>query len=106
MSNAKEGDGNVFIAAQAIKAMRAAFPEMSEPAARQHLYRLCKMGFIKQTDTRGVYSLNPKYGIKGIITEDTYGELIVKACSRKEAEMLKKAKEDDIITIEHKSEGE
>lgn len=104
ITNAENGDGNTFIAAHAIKEIRRMFPEMSENAARQHLYRLCKLGFIKQTDTRGVYSLNPKYGIKGVINEDTYGELVIKACSRKEAELLKKLGDDDVVTIKHNAE--
>lgn len=94
ISSANSDEGNFFFAGDAIEQIQKEFPEISANAARQHLYRLCKLGFIVQTGKRGRYSINPKYGFKGMITEDTYGELVVKGGNMRAAyENEKKAKD-------------
>ena len=84
MSNVNSNEGNFFFAGDAIAEIVKSFPEISATAARQHLYRLCKMGFVVKTSTRGKYSINPKYGFKGMMTEDTYAELVVKGGNMRE----------------------
>jgi hypothetical protein len=62
--------------------------EMKDVNVRQYIKKLADGGFIMACTTkdadgvekkiRGKYLINPKYGIKGRITEDTYTELVLR----------------------------
>ena len=77
-SNPETGsDGNVFKVQRVVKSVMKEMPEVSDTAVRMHISRLAKDGFVIPTDIRGEYYINPKYGIKGTITEKTFLELTV-----------------------------
>lgn len=77
-SNPETGsDGNVFKVQRVVKSVTKEMPEVSDTAVRMHISRLAKDGFVIPTDIRGEYYINPKYGIKGTITEKTFLELTV-----------------------------
>jgi hypothetical protein len=105
MSNLSSNEGNFFFAGDAIAEIEKSFPEISATAARQHLYRLCKMGFVVKTSTRGKYSINPKYGFRGMMTEDTYAELVVKGGTMREEYQRKCEAAGEVAKITHNSNG-
>ena len=70
-------DGNVFKVQRVVKSIRKEMPEISGAAVRMNISRLLKDGFVIRTDVRGEYFINPKYGIKGTITEKTYLQLTI-----------------------------
>lgn len=69
------GDGNIFKVQRVIQSVRKEMPDVSETAIRMNISRLAKDGFVIQTSVRGEYYINPKYGVKGSISERTYMRL-------------------------------
>lgn len=72
-------DGNVFKVQRVINSVRKEMPELSDTAVRMNISRLSKDGFVIPSDVRGEYFINPKYGIKGTISEKTFCELTLRA---------------------------
>lgn len=84
-----EFDGNVFKVQRAVNSVMKELEEInkeresdgkdkknvSEASIRMSISRLAKDGFIIPTDVRGEYYINPKYGIKGSIRQNTYCKL-------------------------------
>lgn len=84
-----EFDGNVFKVQRAVNSVMKELEEInkererdgkdkksiSEASIRMSISRLAKDGFIIPTDVRGEYYINPKYGIKGSVRQNTYCKL-------------------------------
>lgn len=70
-----EKEGNYFSVQDAVDDAVANIRGMSEQCARQHIKNLAKDNFIIKTSKRGRYYLNPKYGIKGTISDQTCMEM-------------------------------
>lgn len=69
-------EGNVFSVSVAIKHACDNIQGMKEQNARQHIKHLVRDGFLLRTNMRGQYYINPKYGIKGTISDQSYLELV------------------------------
>lgn len=78
----EEPEGNIFNIYELIKHTSKKYPEKSPAAIRMAVKRLADRGFIIRTQDRGYYIINPKYGIKGSISEKTYLQLTIKAGSK------------------------
>ena len=72
-------DGNTFHIADVIDYMQRKYPSRDTTGLRNIISKLAKRGFIiKHERTRGCYYINPKYGIKGNISENMYVKLSMK----------------------------
>lgn len=80
-SGTKGRDGNIFRVQRVIDSVVAEFGDgaykMTPESVRMMISRLAKDGFVVKTKVRGEYRVNPKYGIKGKVTEDTYLKMSV-----------------------------
>ena len=76
-------EGNFFFITDVVNYVKRTHPSKSIPSLRNDISTLCKRGFIfKVKDAnntednpsyvKGKYMINPKYGIKGSMSEDTY----------------------------------
>ena len=76
-------EGNFFFITDVVDYVKRIHPNKSIPSLRNDISTLCKRGFIfkvKDADStennpsyvKGKYMINPKYGIKGSMSEDTY----------------------------------
>ena len=74
-----EPEGNVFNMYELIKHTTLKYPDKSPASIRMAVKRLSDRGFVIKTKDRGYYIINPKYGIKGEISDKTYLELTIKA---------------------------
>jgi len=75
-SNPADGfDGNVFKVQRVINSIKKEMHELSDTAVRMNISRLAKDRFIIKSSIRGEYYINPKYGVKGTISERTYCKL-------------------------------
>ena len=83
-------EGNVFHLRDAVEAAVLNIDGMTENCARQHIKRLIDGGFVIKTEKRGRYYINPKYGIKGAISERSYFHMITVA----------KGKDDGILRFD------
>ena len=73
-------DGNIFFVAELLNYVKNKMPDRDLNSIRNIVSRLAKRGFIiKHEDIRGCYYINPKYGIKGNISESMFVELTMKA---------------------------
>ena len=71
-------DGNYFHANVVIERYLMENKGVSANYVRVYLSKLVKEDFIIKTNLRGMYVINPKFGIKGgAITEETYKYLVV-----------------------------
>lgn len=70
-----EREGNFFSVQDAVDDAVANIKGMSVQCARQHIKNLAKANFIIKTTKRGRYYINPKYGIKGTISDQTCFEM-------------------------------
>lgn len=79
-SNAgSENDGNVFHVSEVLDYISRKFPERNTTSVRNTISKLYKRGFIiKHNSIRGCYYINPKYGIKGNISENMFVDLTLK----------------------------
>lgn len=86
-SGAKGKEGNIFRVQRVIDSVIAEFGNgnyrMTPESVRMMISRLAKDGHVIRTKVRGEYRINPKYGIKGRITENTYLKLSVIKDGRK-----------------------
>lgn len=73
-SNAgSENDGNIFHVSEVLDFVSRKYPERNLTSIRNIISKLYKRGFIiKHRSIRGCYYINPKYGIKGNISEDMF----------------------------------
>lgn len=76
-------EGNFFYMADVIDYVKRTHSSKSIPSLRNDISTLCKRGFIFKVESadstpdniqyvKGKYLINPKYGIKGAISEDAY----------------------------------
>jgi len=73
-------DGNIFHVAELINYVRDKFPDRDLNSIRNIVSRLAKRGFIiKHERIRGCYYINPKYGVKGNISEQMFVKISMKA---------------------------
>ena len=88
-------DGNYFHVVDVIGSVRREDDSISDNSIRVSITRLCKEGFIgkatrrdentgRRVEIRGKYYINPKFGIKGKITEKTYLELVIARAPRRD----------------------
>lgn len=79
----QDPEGNFFFMVDVIDYVKRVHPDKSIPSLRNDISALCKRGFIykvedaRSTDdspsyVKGKYMINPKYGIKGTISENMY----------------------------------
>lgn len=80
-SGTKGRDGNIFRVQRVIDSVMEEFGDsayrMTPESVRMMISRLAKDGFVIRTKVRGEYRINPKFGIKGKITENTYLKMSV-----------------------------
>ena len=73
-------DGNIFHITEVLAYVKTKCPEKDERTIRNTICKLAKRGFIiKHELMRGCYYINPKYGVKGNISEKMFVELSMKA---------------------------
>lgn len=83
-------EGNFFYMADVVDYVKRTHPNKSIPSLRNDISTLCKRGFIFKVEdahstpqapsyVKGKYMINPKYGIKGTISEDTYLQYTIEA---------------------------
>jgi len=79
-SNAgSESDGNIFHVSEVLDFVSRKYPERNLTSIRNAISKLHKRGFIiKHKSIRGCYYINPKYGIKGNISENMFMTLTLK----------------------------
>lgn len=79
-SNAgSENDGNIFHVSEVLDYVSRKFPTRNTVSIRNAISKLNKRGFIiKHRNIRGCYYINPKYGIKGNISENMFVDLTLK----------------------------
>lgn len=80
-------DGNYFTVGKVVRSVQREDASISENNIRVSISRLCDEGFIDRAKEknangdlvpiRGWYYINPKFGIKGRITEKTYLRLVI-----------------------------
>ena len=71
-----EIDGNIFHVSEVIDYVNRKYPEKDVKTLRNTISKLVKRGFIiKHESMRGCYWINPKYGVKGSISENMYLKL-------------------------------
>lgn len=81
-------EGNYFNVSSVITSVRCEDKSITENNVRVCINRLCSEGFISKAkkldadtglyvEDRGRYYINPKFGIKGQITERTYLKLVI-----------------------------
>ena len=70
----KEPEGNMFYVNDVRRIMERKKRDMSYNALKFQLHKLKSRGFILPIK-KGVYVINPKYGIKGSISEHGYNEI-------------------------------
>jgi len=71
-----EIDGNIFHISEVIDYVSRKYPEKDLKTLRNTISKLVKRGFIIKHDSmRGCYWINPKYGVKGTISENMYLKL-------------------------------
>lgn len=69
-------DGNVFHICEVLDYVTRKYPERNLTSIRNAISKLAKRGFlIKHKSIRGCYYINPKYGIKGNISENMFMKL-------------------------------
>lgn len=68
----KEGSVSCFFVGDLLERMRVVFPRVAPSAVRGAVGELRKGGFIKKTDIRGKYMINPDYAINGGVLELAY----------------------------------
>ena len=74
-----DSDGNIFKVQSVIRSVQREMSDVSSTAIRMNILRLHHDGFIIKSSVRGEYYINPKYGVKGAITERTFLELNLRA---------------------------
>ena len=72
-------EGNIFNIFELIKYTTRKYQDKSPASIRMAVKRLVDRGFIIKSEDRGYYIINPKYGIKGSISEKTYLQLTIRA---------------------------
>lgn len=83
-------EGNFFFVVDLVDYIRRVHPNKSIPSLRNDISALCKRGFILKVEdadstpenpsyVKGKYMINPKYGIKGSISEDAYLQYTIDA---------------------------
>lgn len=83
-------EGNFFFMVDLIDYVKRIHPNKSIPALRNDVSTLCKRGFLFKVEdahstpqapsyVKGKYMINPKYGIKGSISEDAYLQYTIEA---------------------------
>jgi len=73
-------DGNIFHVSEVLDYAKRKFDNKDEKTLRNTISKLCKRGFIIKHETmRGCYWINPKYGVKGSISENMYVKLKMEA---------------------------
>ncbi len=83
-------EGNFFFMGDVVDYVKRTHPNKSIPSLRNDVSALCKRGFIFKVEdahstpsnpsyVKGKYMINPKYGIKGTISEDTYMQYVMEA---------------------------
>lgn len=83
-------EGNFFFIGDVIDYAMRNHQEKSIPSLRNDISNLCKRGFIFKVEdakstpsnpsyVKGKYMVNPKYGIKGSISEDAYVQYVTEA---------------------------
>lgn len=84
-SNAgSENDGNIFHVSEVLNYVSRKYPDRCAASIRNAISNLNKRGFIiKHSKIRGCYYINPKYGIKGNISENMYVDLTIKGTPSK-----------------------
>jgi hypothetical protein len=75
-------EGNYFYVSDVYKSIEAESKKkgedvMSENNIRQYIAKLADDEALLRTATRGKYRINPEYGIKGVITDKTYGRILI-----------------------------
>jgi len=81
-------EGNFFTITDVIDYVEREHPNKSIPSLRNDISILCKRGFIFKVESskstpdnpnyvKGKYMINPKYGIKGSMSEDTYLQYMI-----------------------------
>lgn len=75
-------EGNYFYVPDVYKSMARECKEKGKPCMsanniRQYISKLAEEGAVFRTATRGKYRINPEYGIKGVITENTYCKIMI-----------------------------
>lgn len=83
-----EKEGNYFSVQDAVEDAVANIKGMSEQCARQHIKNLASANFIIKTTKRGRYYINPKYGIKGTISDQTTLEMHEYASGKKKGMLI------------------
>lgn len=83
-------EGNFFFMGDVVDYVKRVHPNKSIPALRNDISTLCKRGFIFKVENaqstafnpsyvKGKYMINPKYGIKGSMSEDAYVQYTTEA---------------------------
>lgn len=83
-------EGNFFFMVDLIEYAKRKHPDKSIPSVRNAVSMLCKKGFIFKVEDststeenpsyiKGKYMINPKYGIKGSMSEETYLQYVIDA---------------------------
>lgn len=86
----EEPEGNFFFTSDVIDYASRNHPNKSIPSLRNDISNLCKRGFIFKVENasstpdnpsyiKGKYMINPKYGIKGTISENSYIQYTMEA---------------------------
>ena len=74
-----EFDGNIFHVSEVIDYVSRKYPEKNVASTRNAISKLSKRGFIiKHNSIRGCYWINPKYGVKGNISENMFINLTLR----------------------------
>ena len=87
-ASSADGEGNYFHVSDVIESVKKEDAVISDNNVRVSINRLCAEGFVVKAkkwdekkdcfvETRGKYYINPKFGIKGKITEKTYLKLVI-----------------------------
>ena len=109
-STAESREGNYFYVADVCNSVKRECKEkglkpMAENNVRQYISKLVTDDAIRKTDTRGKYYINPKFGIKGVISEKTFCALTVVKGAVGKSDKIKPNKKFDNAVI-HESEWE
>jgi hypothetical protein len=73
-------DGNIFHVSEVLDYATRKYPEKDIKTLSNTISKLVKRGFIiKHESMRGCYWINPKYGVKGNISEKMFVRLSVRA---------------------------
>lgn len=78
-SAGSEFDGNIFHVSEVLDYVARKYPNKNVSSTRNAISKLSKRGFIiKHNNIRGCYWINPKYGVKGNISENMFVNLTLR----------------------------